>query len=101
MQKNHHRSRCKKNPWWYAFAAVSVLGALGLAGSLAAWLMGNVLGGISFSVPASSVGIIGGADGPTAVFVTAAAGPVWEPALWAILLAGGIIGCRRVNKTKQ
>ena len=101
MQNGNGKSGCKKNPWWFVFAAVSVLGGLGLLGYLAAWLIGTVLGGLSLTVPAATVGIIGGADGPTAVFVTAAAGPAWEWVLYAGMLAAGIIGCRRLNRTKQ
>ena len=98
MENRNHRNGHRKNPWWFVFAALAVLGGLGLLGYLAAWLIGTVLGGISFSLPAASIGVIGGADGPTAIFVTAAAGSVWEPVLWAVLLAAGILGCCRLNK---
>ena len=101
MKNSNTGREFKKNPWWYAFAAVSALGGLGLLGYLAAWLIGNVLGGISFSLPASTIGIIGGADGPTAVFVTAAAGSAWEPVLYAFMLVVGIIACRRLKRVKQ
>ena len=62
----------KKNPFRFVFAAIAALGAMDLISYLACWLIGDVMRGISFNLPASSIGIIGGADGPTAVFVTAA-----------------------------
>lgn len=89
----------KKSPLRFVFAALASIGALGLLRYLAAWLIGNVFGGISFNVSrAATIGIIGGADGPTAVFVTAATGPVWELLLWILLLAVGIWGFRRFGK---
>lgn len=92
----------RKSPWRFAFAAMAVIGAVELLGYLAAWFAVNVLGGISFPVTeAATVGIIGGADGPTAVFVAASVGPVSE-LLWVLLLtAAGIYGYLRLCRCRQ
>lgn len=60
-----------KSPWRYFFGAVAALGVLRLLPELIGKLLLLFLQ-VKESVPggASCVGIIGGADGPTAVFVT-------------------------------
>ena len=89
----------KKHLFRFVFGALAGVGALGLLGYLAAWLIRDIFGGISFNVSrAATIGIIGGADGPTAVFVTAATGPAWELLLWVLLLAVGVWGFRRFGK---
>ena len=87
----------KKKLWRFVFAAMALLSALQGLGYLACWLIGSVLGGISFSVPVASVGIIGGADGPTAIFVTGMAKPDWQLILWIVLLVVGITGLRKLR----
>jgi Na+-transporting methylmalonyl-CoA/oxaloacetate decarboxylase beta subunit len=68
---------------------------------MAARLIGNVPGGISVDVTkAATIGVIGGADDPTAVFITAAPVPVREILLWAVLLTAGILGFIRLKKEK-
>lgn len=51
---------------------------------------------------AYSIGIIGGADGPTAIFVTA---PLWTrfllPAVLTVLGIGGLLWLRRRRKKKS
>ena len=88
----------KKKLWQFAFATMVFLGALQLFGYVACWVIGSVLGGISFSVPAASVGIIAGADGRTAIFVTAKAKSDWQLILWILLLAVGIFGILKLRK---
>ncbi len=91
----------KKRLWQFAFGALSLVSGLNLLGNLAAWVIADVLGGISFPVKkAATIGIIGGADGPTAIFVTAAAAPVWQQLLWLLLLAVGICGYRHFRNRK-
>ena len=64
----------QKSPWRFLFAAVSVYGAFRLLGSLISRVIAFFIG-VSMAVSESStVGIIGGADGPTAILVTA---PRW------------------------
>lgn len=60
-----------KSPWRYFFAALTALGAIRLLPEVIGRLLRLFLQvQESVSGGASSVGIIGGADGPTAVFVT-------------------------------
>ena len=101
MRHSENRNDRRKNPWRFAFAAMAALGGLGVLGYLAAWVIGHVLGGISFSMPASSIGIIGGADGPTSIFVASSSGSAWELLLCVVLLIAGMIGWRRLNMTNQ
>ncbi len=80
---------------------LAVLSGFNLLNCLAAFLVRNILGGISFSVNrAATIGIIGGSDGPTAVFVTAAPIRGWESILWLALLAASIYGLSRFRKDK-
>ena len=79
MTDDSKKKNGDKRIWRFVFAAMVFLAALQVLGYLACWLIGSVLGGISFSVPAASVGIIGGADGPTAIFVTGMAKPEARP----------------------
>ena len=84
------------------FVACVIVGGVKLASGL--WV--NVLylvlrTGVTFSSrEAYSIGVIGGADGPTAIFVTT---PVWTSYLfYAVLLIIGICGlvCLRRRKGK-
>lgn len=80
-------------------AGLAILGGVKVLSCCAAFLISRIYGGISFPVSeASTIGIIGGADGPTAIFVTASAAPVWQLMLWILLLAVGIYG---ICKTKR
>jgi len=100
--EEHQRKKNRKNPWRFAFGALAVFAAFKLLGYIAAWLIGEVFGGISFPASnAASLGIIGGADGPTAVFVTAASVPVWRIILMILLFAAGIRGFRRLSRCEK
>ena len=79
----------RKSPWRFLFAAVSVYGAFRLLGSLISRVIAFFIG-VSMAVSESStVGIIGGADGPTAIFVTA---PRWTGLVLSLgaLVIGGV-----------
>lgn len=87
-----------KNPWRFLFLAIGAYGVLKLLGGI--WV--NTLYLLlpvhaTMSTPkAYSVGIIGGADGPTAVFVTA---PVWISYIVPVLcLIVGILGYLKLRK---
>lgn len=88
----------RKSPWRYLFAACAGYGAVRLLGGL--WVNLIYLGvqvwdHVSQKTMAVSIGVIGGADGPTAVFVTT---PPWVPYLLpAVLLIGGIWGFIRLS----
>ena len=89
----------KKTLLRLACLLLAILSGFNLLTGIAAWLIAHVFGGLSFNVNhASTIGIIGGADGPTAVFVTASPAPAWELLLWLALLALAIYGLRRFRK---
>ena len=89
----------KKTLLRLACLLLAILSGFNLLACIAAWLIADLFGGISFNVTkASTIGIIGGADGPTSVFVTASPAPAWELLLWLLLLALAIYGLRRFRK---
>lgn len=91
----------RRKLWRIAFAAMMGYGAVKLLGGL--WVNLIYLGvqvwdQFSPQTMAVSIGIIGGADGPTAVFVTA---PPWMHYLLpGAMLAVGILGFRKLRKGK-
>ena len=95
----------QKSPWRFAFLALAAYGAVRLLGGLwvnvVYWFSLLFMDLRSAFVPneAYSVGIIGGADGPTAIFITA---PVWVHYLIPViaLVAGiwGFLHFRRGNR---
>lgn len=89
----------RKSPWRFVFLAVAVLSAGWLAlERLLPRLLGELLGTVIYSSGGASVGVIGGADGPTAVFVTSPAGFDWGTPLMFLLLAIGVTGFLRLRK---
>lgn len=57
---------CRKSPWRYLFAALAAYGAAELMGTLVTlWILKREV-----VLEAATIGVIGGADGPTAIFVT-------------------------------
>lgn len=95
----------RKSPWRWLFGACAVYAG----GKLLSGVWVNMLYGIlrivydirSFFSPMESysIGIIGGADGPTAMFVTA---PVWTSYLgYGILFVLGIFGYLRLSRCRQ
>ena len=60
-----------KSPWRWAWLAVTILGAVAL-------IWKGIMGVFIYSITSgesASIGIIGGADGPTAIFVTTSMAP--------------------------
>lgn len=95
----------RKSPWRFAFLACAVFGGVKLLGrlwvNLVYWLCIMFMDIRSQFVPneAYSVGIIGGADGPTAIFVTT---PDWVHTLLpAAALAAGLWGYWYFSRRKQ
>ena len=91
----------KKSPWRFLFAGCAVYGALQLLGGLLTLVLPfffRLQMNVSHS-NAATIGIIGGADGPTAIFVTSA--PWTGYILPAIALIAGIWGYYRLSKPKQ
>lgn len=61
----------RKSPWRYVFAVLALYGGIRLFSSLLPQLMyWGLRLRASFQPNAASVGIIGGADGPTTIFIT-------------------------------
>lgn len=89
----------RKSPWRFLFAVLAVYGGWELL-----WgIVGQILV-YAFTMQhsdASTIGIIGGADGPTSVFVTYST-PVWYHfALYGAIAAVGIWGFLRLRKCSQ
>lgn len=90
----------RKSPWRFAFLGAAVLAGVKLASDVIPAIVGYwVLRIFEWTRPeAASIGIIGGADGPTAIFITA---PDWTgPVLALAVLAIGIVGFLRLSRCK-
>lgn len=87
----------RKSPWRWAGLTAGLLGGV--------YLMVNaILNGVLnllFAVNANSVGVIGGQDGPTAIFVTTAPGVDWAAVLAVAVLIAGIIVWWRLGHLKN
>lgn len=94
----------RKSPWRFAFAALAVWGGFTLLRLLIPQLMywGFRLSAL-FRPEASSIGIIGGADGPTSIFVTSPASVLIGLYILLPLLATvvGIWGFLRLRKCRR
>lgn len=90
----------RKSPWRFLFAAAAIYGAAELLGSLFAWVAYLVIADpVLHAGEASSIGIIGGADGPTAIFVTT---PDWTGYVLPVLaLTVGICGFLYFSRRRQ
>lgn len=92
----------RKSPWRFVFAACAVYGAVKLLGGL--WVNLIYLGvrvwdHVSPQSMAVSIGVIGGADGPTAIFVTT---PPWVHYMIPVLLIiVGIWGFLRLSRRTE
>ena len=89
----------RKSPWRFLFAALAVYGGWELLGSLIASIAMLTL--TMAHSNAASIGIIGGADGPTAIFVTSRVVEWYHYAIPVALLLVGIWGFTRLRKCKQ
>lgn len=78
----------KKTPWRFVCLIAAAIAFLLMMWELFVdLLLSSFLTGVN-----DSVGIIGGADGPTAIFVTTATGPDWEFVLFAAIFCLGVAG---------
>ena len=92
-EKKAKKSGGRKSLWRYLFAVSAVYGGLKLLGvlwvnliSLGVWVWDHC----SPQMMAVSIGVIGGADGPTAIFITM---PPWAEYLGpVVLLTAGVWG---------
>ena len=89
----------RKSPWRYLFLVPLLFGAWELIGNLWASLIYLMLPDPFLSVgEAATIGVIGGADGPTAIFITR---PDWVPGMAAILMILiGVAGFYKLSRCK-
>ena len=79
-----------KRLWYSVFGVLTVCGTVGLAGGVVSCIA-TCLAGASVTIGGSTtIGIIGGADGPTAVYV--AASPWKGYIISAVALVTGVVG---------
>ena len=85
----------RKSPWRFFLLALAIAAGLWLAFYAGMQLiLQNLVG------QAADLGIIGGADGPTAIFITASPVPDWDPVIVAAVLIVGIAGYIRLRRCK-
>lgn len=87
----------RKSPWRFVFLGMAIVSGLYYVAQGALWLWALCWLGLEVH-GAGSVGVIGGADGPTAIFLTSSPGIDWDGAFFLLLLAVGIIGFLRLRK---
>jgi len=91
----------RRSPWRFLFAACGVYGAVKMLRGVWVNLIYLTFRAKTYSTvgASASIGIIGGADGPTAIFVTA---PVWMSYIMpAILLIVGVLGFLKLSRIKK
>ena len=88
----------RKSPWrWLCLALIVVCILMLLHGGLRGLLAAALTGANAFSM-----GIIGGADGPTSIFVTSSPDALqYTYGITALLLVMGVIGFIALSKLKQ
>ena len=96
MQKDTH----KKSPWRWACLGLSVISALRLAYRYLPGLQLMLFNKIN---NAASIGVIGGADGPTSIFVTTTKTYSGLPAevIYLLILIMGVIGFIALSRLKH
>ena len=92
----------RKSPWRWVFLAAAILSTAYLALSKLLLTFGIILSSFRWRPGESaSIGIIGGADGPTAIFVTSAPGIDWDVAIIGAIVVVCILAFLRLRKCKQ
>ena len=88
----------RKSPWRFLFLGIAAIGGVRLLYDGFVSLIGYVVLRRELVQNGSAIGIIGGADGPTAIFVTT---PAWtRPAWMAALLIIGVVGYLLLRRCK-
>lgn len=83
----------RKSPWRYVFAVLALYGGIRLIAVLLPQLMyWGLLLWTKLQSETTSVGIIGGADGPTAIFITRPDSAVLEAFFTLLPLAAVVVG---------
>ena len=87
----------KTSPWRWVCLALAVVCCIVILFHSTTWLLTTFL-----SSQAASIGIIGGADGPTAIFVTASPDYyAWQLSLCAIILTAAFLGFYFLSHIKR
>ena len=87
-----------KSPWRWACLGLAVFSGLCLAYR---GLPGLLLMLFNKANNAATIGVIGGADGPTAIFVTSKTAPFPSTGMYVLLLAMGIVGFLALRKIEK
>ena len=86
----------RNSPWRFLCLAAAILSGLWLIiDNILPWLMLKTL-----PTEAASIGIIGGADGPTAILVTSQPAGFWNDLIPLVILILGIVGFLRLGRCK-
>lgn len=94
----------RKSPWRFVFLALAILSAAWILLSRLFLYFGMLLNTlhVTFSPNFSaSIGVIGGADGPTSIFVAGPAGFDWDAAIMIAVLVIGILGFFRLRRCRK
>ena len=94
----------RKSPWRFVFGAAAFLAAVWIVLSRVLLHFGMILETFTFQFypnEAASIGIIGGADGPTAIFVAGRTGFDWDVAIMAVVMIVCILAYFRLSKCRQ
>lgn len=89
----------RKSPWRFLFLAAAVLSGLWLV--IYGILEAVFLSSLKAELGGASIGIIGGADGPTAIFLTTKVGIDWDIVIMLLILVVGLLGFLRLRKCKR
>lgn len=87
----------RTSPWRWVCLGVSVLSVLCIAYNGLRLLLLQLFN----TVNNASIGIIGGADGPTSIFITTSAAPTPAAGIYALTLVAGIVGFMILSRLKQ
>lgn len=101
MEKQSKKKKSlQKRPWLWLCLVAALYGLWELLGILRAWVLYLFLKGpVSIAGQAASIGIIGGADGPTAIFVTTPGWTHWIVPL--VFLSAGLVGFLYLHKQNK
>lgn len=98
----------RKSPWRFVFLVLAILSGGWLILYRLMMVLGMLLNTLTVTFSpneSASIGIIGGADGPTSIFVTGvtaySTGFDWDIAIMVLLLVVGILGFLRLRKCRQ
>jgi len=91
----------KKSPWRFLFLGMAVLSGLWFAFYGVLLLVLYHLPQIEVDNGQAAIGIIGGADGPTAIFVASHGGIDWDHVIFAVIGIVGIAGYLLLRRNRK